>query len=109
MILVHRNPDGSEVRVMVGRGTVIGHDVTICHKVYVGAGARIGDGVKLGTGCMVQSDLHIPDGVRVKAYTVVTKDNVSKLTPGVMKPCSAVVDGKRLYGIDALRAMGRIT
>jgi tetrahydrodipicolinate N-succinyltransferase len=96
------------VRIMGGIDVIIGHNVTICRSVYIGANAQIGNGVKLGTGCVVHSDLRIPNGVKVKAYTEVTKDNIAELAPGVMKSCSVVVDGKRLYGIDALRAMGRI-
>jgi UDP-3-O-[3-hydroxymyristoyl] glucosamine N-acyltransferase len=108
MIVNYKNPDGSAVTMVTGREVTIGHNVTICHRVSIGSNVQIGDDVKLGTGCVVHSDLRIPDGVRVKARTTVTKYNVSELAPGVKKGCSTVVDGKRLYGIDALRAMGKI-
>ena len=106
-ILNWKNQDKSVVLVVVGKGVTFGHNVRIGRNIRIHNNVHIGDNVKLGNGCVILDDLRIPNRVWVKAHTMVTKDNVSELAPGVYKPGSVVVDGKRLYGIDADRAMRR--
>ena len=101
--------------LVLGKACYIGDNVWIGYKVKIGYGVRVGpdaiieDGVKLGNHCVIHSGIKVPDGVWVRAWTIVTQDDVSKLASGVIRPdfCSVVVDGKRLYGIDADRAMRR--